>query len=160
MAGGSLHLAAKGQQDSTITGKPEITFFRAKYRRHTNFAIEAIEQVFNGTPNYGNYATATISRNGDLVSRVYLKISQEHTDDINDINDGTSSISSSSPEMLGYKLIKHCTLFIGGAQIDRQYGEWMELWARLSTPKSLAPGHNEMVGKEGVFGLKDDATMN
>ena len=40
----------------------------------TNFSMEAIEQTFNGTVGFGNSVFATISRNGDLVSRLYLEI--------------------------------------------------------------------------------------
>lgn len=32
-------------QDIYLTGNPQITFFKVVYRRHTNFAIEAIEQT-------------------------------------------------------------------------------------------------------------------
>ena len=42
MAGGGLmQLVAYGAQDVYLSGKPEITFFKAVYKRHTNFAIEA-----------------------------------------------------------------------------------------------------------------------
>ena len=48
MGGGLLQLVAYGAQDVYLTGNPQITFFKASYRRHTNFAMEAIEQTFNG----------------------------------------------------------------------------------------------------------------
>lgn len=35
-----------GAQDVYLTGSPQITFFKTIYRRHTNFAIESIEQTF------------------------------------------------------------------------------------------------------------------
>ena len=57
---------AYGAQDVYLTGNPQITFFKVVYRRHTNFSIEAIEQVFSGTADFGRKVTCTISRNGDL----------------------------------------------------------------------------------------------
>ena len=48
MGGGLLQLVAYGAQDVYLTGNPQITFFKVVYRRHTNFAIESIRQVFNG----------------------------------------------------------------------------------------------------------------
>ncbi len=36
--------------------------------------IEAIQQTFNGTPNFGNRVTCQISRNGDLIHRMYLSV--------------------------------------------------------------------------------------
>ncbi len=44
--------SAYGAQDVYLTGNPQITFFKVVYRRHTNFSIEAIEQVFSGTADF------------------------------------------------------------------------------------------------------------
>ena len=68
-----MQLVAYGAQDIYLTGNPQITFFKVVYRRHTNFAVEAIEQVFNGTPAVGGKAVVPITRNGDLVTKMYLK---------------------------------------------------------------------------------------
>ena len=68
MGGGLMQLVAYGAQDVYLTGNPQITFFKVVYRRHTNFACEAIEQTFNGTPAVGGKATVPITRNGDLVT--------------------------------------------------------------------------------------------
>jgi hypothetical protein len=54
MGGGLLQLVAYGAQDVYLTGNPQITFFKVAYRRHTNFALEAIQQTFNGNPTYGS----------------------------------------------------------------------------------------------------------
>jgi len=71
--GGLMQLVAYGAQDIYLTGNPQITFFKVVYRRHTNFAMEAIEQTFNGSANFGKKVTCTISRNGDLIHRIYLQ---------------------------------------------------------------------------------------
>ena len=42
MGGGYIQLVALGAQDMYITGNPQI-FFKAVYRRHTNFSIECIQ---------------------------------------------------------------------------------------------------------------------
>ena len=75
MGGGLMQLVAYGAQDVYLTGNPQITFFKVVYRRHTNFACEAIEQTFNGTPALGGKATVPITRNGDLVTKMWLKTS-------------------------------------------------------------------------------------
>ena len=74
MGGGLMQLVAYGAQDVYLTGNPQITFFKVVYRRHTNFSMEAIEQTLNGTIALGNKVSCTISRNGDLVHRVYLQV--------------------------------------------------------------------------------------
>ncbi len=49
MGGGLMQLVAYGAQDIYLTGNPQITFFKVVYRRHTNFAVESIEQTINGS---------------------------------------------------------------------------------------------------------------
>ena len=74
MGGGLMQLVAYGAQDVFLTGNPQITFFKVVYRRHTNFAVESIQQTFNGAADFGRKVTATISRNGDLITNVYLQV--------------------------------------------------------------------------------------
>ena len=74
MGGGLMQLVAYGSQDVYLTGNPQITFFKVVYRRHTNFSIEPIQQVFNGIANWGHSVSATIARNGDLLYRMYITI--------------------------------------------------------------------------------------
>ena len=109
MGGGLLQLVAYGAQDVYLTGNPQITFFKVVYRRHTNFAIESIEQTFNGNPGYGNRVTCQISRNGDLIHRMYLAVNQ--------------SGSSAGCGYFGLRLIDYVELEIGGQKIDKHYRE-------------------------------------
>ena len=74
MGGGLMQLVAYGAQDVYLTGNPQITFWKVTYRRYTNFAVESIEQTFNGQADFGRRVTCTISRNGDLAYRTYLQI--------------------------------------------------------------------------------------
>ena len=67
-----MQLVAYGAQDIYLTGNPQITFFKVVYRRHTNFSMESIEQTLNGSTSSTGNQTATISRNGDLISRCYI----------------------------------------------------------------------------------------
>ena len=75
MGGGLMQLVAYGAQDIYLTGNPQITFFKVVYRRHTNFSMESIEQTINGSVGKGSRVTATISRNGDLVYRLWYELS-------------------------------------------------------------------------------------
>ena len=74
MAGGLMQLVAYGAQDVYLTGNPEVTFFQAKYKRHTNFAMENIEQTVNGTAANSGRVSVTVARNGDLVGDMYLEL--------------------------------------------------------------------------------------
>ena len=79
MGGGLMQLVAYGAQDVYLTGNPQITFFKVVYRRHTNFAVEAIEQTFNGSPGFGKKTSVQITRNGDLITKMYLKSTLENS---------------------------------------------------------------------------------
>ena len=135
MGGGLLQLVAYGAQDVYLTGNPQITFFKAVYRRHTNFAIEAIQQTFNGTPGYGQRVTSTVARNGDLIHRVYLAV---------DV-----ATEASLCKYFGLRLINFVEIEIGGQKIDKHYSHWMYIWNELSLPKSKREGYNDMVGAYG-----------
>ena len=74
MAGGLMQLVAYGAQDVYLTGNPKITFFQAVYKRHTNFAMENIEQTVNGTAANSGRVSVTIARNGDLIGNMYLEM--------------------------------------------------------------------------------------
>ena len=74
MAGGLIQLAAIGAQNAYLTGNPQITFFVAVYKRHTNFSIESIEQLFHGNATFGKTVYCDIDRVGDLVSDMYLVV--------------------------------------------------------------------------------------
>ena len=135
MGGGLLQLVAYGAQDVYLTGNPQITFFKVVYRRHTNFAIEAIQQTFNGNPNFGNRVTCQISRNGDLIHRMYLAVE-------------TGTIAN-AVRYFGLRLIDYVELEIGGQKIDKQYSHWMYIWNELSLPKGKQEGYKNMVGGNG-----------
>ena len=125
MGGGLMQLVAYGAQDIYLTGNPQITFFKVVYRRHTNFSMEAIEQTFSGTADFGKSVTATISRNGDLVYRMYL----EHNADIKSAG-GSDDVSIGCD--YGSHLMKEMELEIGGQRIDRHYGHWHSVWSQLT----------------------------
>ena len=133
MGGGLMQLVAYGAQDIYLTGNPQITFFKVVYRRHTNFAMEAIEQTFNGVADFGNKVVCTIARNGDLVGRMYLEI------DVN-VDNGVKL-----PKRFGHKLIKSAEVEVGGQRIDKHYGEWLNIWSQLSNSNEEVRKLNEMI---------------
>jgi len=139
-----MQLVAYGAQDIYLTGNPQITFFKVVYRRHTNFSMESIKQTFNGSTGFGNNVSATISRNGDLVHRMYLEHSITSTDT------GTDTDFCNN---YGHAIIKDVELEIGGQKIDKHYGRWMQIWSDLTefNPTGAAVKHD--TGSGGVDDL-------
>jgi len=163
MSGGLVQLIAYGAQDIYLTGNPNITYFKVVYRRHTNFAIEAIEQVFNGEPNFGKRVQCTISRNGDLINEVYLDVELPplQTSYLNDPTQGEGDYDQLVyTNSIGHALIQQVDVEIGGQTIDTQYGVWMEIWSELTLASEKRAGYNEMIGKyEADIGLKNSALI-
>ena len=114
-----MQLVAYGAQDIYLTGNPQITFFKVVYRRHTNFSMESIEQSFNGQNVLGGKVTAVISRNGDLIHKMYVSASF-----------GVCGVAASAN--FGTALLKTVELEIGGQKIDKLYTDWLETWAELT----------------------------
>ena len=139
MGGGLLQLVAYGAQDVYLTGNPQITFFKVVYRRHTNFAIEAIQQTFNGNPGYGNTVNCQISRNGDLINRMYLQV---------EVPKPNTGASDTYVNYLGLRLLKSVVIEIGGQQIDKHYSDWMYIWNELSLPTGKRYAYDKMVGAD------------
>ena len=153
MGGGLMQLVAYGAQDVYLTGNPQITFWKVTYRRHTNFAMESIEQTFNGQADFGRRVTCTISRNGDLAFRTYLQVTLP---EINQNMCNTSCTSSTSDlghhvyarwlDFPGEQLISQVEVEIGGQRIDRQYGDWMHIWNQLTLTAEQERGYYKMIG--------------
>ena len=136
MGGGLLQLVAYGAQDVYLTGNPQITFFKVVYRRHTNFAIEAIVQTPTGGNTFGSRASFQITRNGDLIHRVYFYCKIKASD----------SATVALVPNFGQRLLKTVELEIGGQRIDKHYSEWLYIWNELSLPVGKREGYNTMVG--------------
>ena len=144
MAGGLMQLVAYGAQDVFLTGTPEITFWKVSYRRHTNFAMESIEQTFSGQADFGRRVTCTISRNGDLAYRTYLQVTLPQIDQ--DMKGAAGAVYARWLDFPGEQLIAQVEVEIGGQRIDRQYGDWMHIWNQLTLSKEQQDGYYKMVG--------------
>jgi len=131
-----MQLVAYGAQDIYLTGNPQITFFKVVYRRHTNFSMEAIEQTFNGSADFGKRVTCTVSRNGDLMHKVYLQVT-------------VPDVSGEYVKNLGQALVKFAEVEIGGQRIDKHYGDWMHIWNELSQEAGKKEGYGLMTGAGG-----------
>ena len=146
MGGGLMQLVAYGAQDVYLTGNPQITFFKVVYRRHTNFSMEAIEQTFNGTVGFNNKVTATISRNGDLIHKLYVQATVGVTTGNTAATGGdaaTVKITGAVPNV-GHRLIKEVEVEIGGQRIDKHYSEWLDIWSELTVPAGKTTGYETM----------------
>ena len=149
MGGGLMQLILNGTQDMCITGNPQITYFKAVHRRHTNFAIESIKQTFNGNPTIPsqqntNSSNFTISRTGDLIHRMYLEYHNDISGNLN-LEQSTSTYRfNSGVNNMSSRMIKDAIIEIGDKQIDKHYGEWLEIFAELTEPNPTGSSLSEI----------------
>ena len=143
MGGGLMQLVAYGAQDVYLTGNPQITYWKVTYRRYTNFAMESIEQTFNGQADFGRRVTCTISRNGDLAYHTVLQVTLPQ---IGQELNPNGDVYARWLDFPGEQLISQVEVEIGGQRIDRHYGDWMHIWNQLTMSSGQEKGYFSMVG--------------
>jgi len=141
MGGGLMQLVSYGAQDIYISGNPQITFWKILYKRHTNFAMESIEVTFNGQADFNKRVTAVINRNADLMYKTYLQVVLPKVD----ISTGTTT-GFRWVNYIGHQLVQQVEIEIGGQRIDRQYGDWMQIWTQLTTDAGSVAALDKLVG--------------
>jgi Major capsid protein N-terminus/Large eukaryotic DNA virus major capsid protein len=146
MGGGLLQLVAYGAQDAYITGNPHITFWKVLYKRHTNFAMEAMRVNFTGAPSYGQRSVVVVNRNADLMFRTYLEVTLPDTRKAATGAAQDVLWTAGGRRRLGYLLIQQVEIEIGGQIMDRHYGEWMYLWESLTSPYDQSVRLDQMLG--------------
>jgi len=145
MAGGLMQLVAYGAQDVYLTGNPKVTFFQAVYKRHTNFAMENIEQTTNGNPANNGRISVTVARNGDLIGDMYVELTSN-------ASALTTKSGATDCNWVAERAIKTAELSIGGQRIDKHYQRWWRLYSELYLDESKKANYAKMTtGKGQVF---------
>lgn len=172
---GTLQLIFVGPQNLFITENPQITFFKAVYKRHTNFAIDTIQEFFDGTMDFGNRIKCKLGKNGDLLGRMgmYIRLSDlnkcTRRQDCHQKNNCLCTCYKCLIEKkeeplvygwtnaIGHVLLEWIEMYIGGQLIDRHYGEWLEIWAELAQTAEKRLGYYEMIGKKDPLSYTVDS---
>ncbi|ADO67209.1 putative capsid protein 4 [Cafeteria roenbergensis virus] len=156
MSVGLLILATNSGEKHFITNKPEITFFKKVYKRHTNFSVEVIPSYFINPIDFGRNTTLNVSKHGDLINEIYLHLKLPP---LISSNDSLDNFKIQYVKNLGYSLIKKIELEIGGNVLTREYGEWLYIWNELTTPLQQKRGVNIILGNTDIY-TKAEPTKN
>jgi len=158
LGGGLLQLVATGRQDIYLSGNPQTTFFKQVYRRHTNFSIESCRIDFEGAADFGKVIAVTIPRKGDLLNTLLLEISLpilpqylQPTSDPNWLNNNSMTADTSWVNGIGHAMLDYISLEVGGKEIDRQYGEYLQIMSELQVDASKRTGYNNMIGYQQAY---------
>ena len=143
-----MQLVAYGTQDLFLTGEPDITFWKISFKQYTNFAMESIEQTFQGQADFGRRVTAILSRNGDLAYKAYLQVTlPEINQNLNTAPvSGNSGVYARWLDFIGEQMIAQVEVEIGGQRLDRQYGDFMHIWNQLTMTEEQKRGYFKMIG--------------
>jgi len=154
MAGGLMQLVAYGAQDVYLTGQPKVTFFQAVYKRHTNFAMENIQQTVNGTPSNSGRVSVTIARNGDLVGNMYVRLQPTQVS----YSNLTSTGANIDTNWVAERAIAAVELTIGGQRIDKHYQTWFRLYAECFLGESDKIAYGKMASSPAP--TQDNTNVN
>ena len=135
-----MQLVAYGAQDTYLSGSPQVTFFKIVYRRHTNFAVEPIQQTWNGSPDFARTVTCNINRNGDLITNMYVAVT------LKEKVVASNGVAWGYVNRLGHAMIDNVKVEIGGSKIDEQYGDWLNIWYELTHKAGQVRGYDKMIG--------------
>ena len=137
MAGGLMQLVAYGKQNTSINSDDGIRLFRTVNRKITNFSIECINTDLDLDKvkiqkKEKSQCSVTILRNGDLVGAMFLQL----------------KVSTEFPPGLdfGYSLIDNIEFWIGDTLVDRHTGNWLSIWAQLTTKMDNIYAYNNIIG--------------
>jgi hypothetical protein len=139
-AGTLVELIARGQQDIYLIGNPQFSYFKSVYRRHTNFAMEPIRQIFTESPNFGKRVTCIIDKKGDMLADIILEI------ELPALKDNVSWTNG-----IGNFMIDFVELQLGGEMIDRITGDLLDAWMELTTQLGTKNSLYDMIGKFITF---------
>ena len=149
MGGGLMQLVLKGKMDTYLTGTPEFSFFKAVYRRHTNFSIESIRQQITNKGSGERIMRSKLSRAGDLIGKMALEVKLNRGDARNVTNTGTYLNWVNNT---GHAFIKECELKIGGQTIDKHTSKWLDIQNEMYDKYEQEwIGINKHPGKFGYF---------
>jgi hypothetical protein len=143
---GLLLLVSVGKENIYLSSEPEITFFKTSYKRYTNFSVETVAQYFKAVPDFGRKVTVNLSKTADLLGAVQLYV------ELPDIPVSNPSVIPSDikkfawSKKIGLVLIDYVDLEIGGTLIERQYGDYLNIWYELVLNLGKKPSFNKMIG--------------
>jgi hypothetical protein len=128
MSNGTLQqLASKGVQDGHLTIAPETSFFKRTYKRHSNYAIEAIDVPFPSI-SWGNDCSVSVTRNGDLMTELWFYV-EVNPVQLETPGDDTVSFTNA----LGHAMFSSLSIDVGGNEMDKVTGDYMEVMHELTS---------------------------
>jgi hypothetical protein len=163
MAGGLLNLVSQGQQNVILNGNPSRTFWKATYKKYTNFGKQNFRLDYEGTPTLNLTTESTfvfkVKRYADLLMDCYISINlpniwspvippQAYTNP-----DGSTGYTEWAPyefqwiENIGAQIISDITINCGNQQLQKYTGQYLLASTQRDFNSQKLALFNEMIGQ-------------
>lgn len=134
--GALLELRARGiDEDIMFIGRPEMSYFQQIFKRHTNFSRYERRFPMKDGFGFGRKCTCEVERAGDMLGYMWLKIDLPAT--------GNSEVSWING--VGNFMIKEVRLLLGGVEMVRMSGEYMDIYYRYALEAGKYGNYQNMV---------------
>ena len=163
MAGGLMQLVSQGQQNIILNGNPSKTFWKATYKKYTNFGKQNFRLDFEGTPTLNLTTESTfvfkVKRYADLLMDCYISINlpsiwspimppQSYTNP-----DGSTGYTDWAPyefqwiENIGAQIISRITINCGNQKLQEYSGQYLLASTQRDFNSQKLALFNEMIGQ-------------
>ena len=134
---GRASLSFLGQEDISLSGDPQVTYFVERYAGQTQFSQRVDQVIFDGqSVSFGSENHRILPKNGDLITNMYMLVQ------FPSIVPNVSVFDS-----VGTLMFQYVELYIGSELVERLYGEYIEMTYDLTVPKGKQPGLAFLTGK-------------
>ena len=134
---GRASLSFLGQEDISLSGEPQVTYFVERYAGQTLFAQRVDQVIFDEqSVTFGSQNHRILPKNGDLITNMYMLVQFPSIP-------GAPSVLDS----VGTLVFQYVELYIGSELVERLYGEHIEMMYDLTVPKGKQPGLAFLTGK-------------
>lgn len=162
MPGGLLNLVSTGQQNVILNSNPSKTFWKATYKKYTNFGKQNFRLDYEGTPILNltteSKFTFKVKRYSDLLMDCYISIQlpniwspiyppQSYTNP-----DGSTGYTDWAPyefkwiDNLGAQIISRVTINCGNQQLQQYSGQYILTSALRDFNSQKLALFNQMIG--------------
>jgi len=157
-----MQLVAVGQQNVILNSNPSKSFWKATYKKYTNFGKQNFRLDYEGTPSLGLTTESTftfkVKRYADLLMDTYISINLPNIwspimpPQAVPQADGSTVYTNWAPyefqwiENLGAQIISHITITCGNQQLQQYSGQYILNSARRDFSGQKLTLFDEMIG--------------
>jgi hypothetical protein len=140
---GRASLSFLGQEDISLSGDPQVTYFIERYAGQTLFSQRVDQVIFDEQAVFfGGENHRILPKSGDLITNMYLYVQFPKLPQNYGVLDSVGTL-----------MFQYIELYLGTELIERLYAEHIEMKYDLEIPKGKQPGLSYMIGKNLQFSV-------